>query len=273
MPICIAIAVPEGIVVSTDSQITWFQNIERAIQKDSKEQFELDTPIISPVSSSRMSHEPFSVTAAGNHFAICLAGAAFINQKHTRLLFKTLEKDYQGNGNYEHVLRYYIEGIKAHLKEQFAVRNLSDASQTINVDFIMCGYDNGDIFKPRIESWCIFSGKIRLENDTHLETGELKKFSNFDSGKYSYAGCWIGRTEFISLIYNTTNQSLPPIIGQFETFSVTDALDLCKFLVEFTCDYQRFAVMVPDCGKPMIAGILTPEGYAMPLTKSGQGYY
>jgi len=43
--------------------------------------------------------------------------------------------------------------------------------------------------------------------------------------------------------------------------TLADAVDYTKFLVEFTCDFQRFAVTVPDCGRPIISATLTPGGY------------
>ena len=64
-------------------------------------------------------------------------------------------------------------------------------------------------------------------------------------------GSWIGRTEFISHLVTHQNPTMPPIQGQFELLSLADAVDYTKFLVDFTCDYQRFAIMVPDCGKPI----------------------
>jgi hypothetical protein len=60
---------------------------------------------------------------------------------------------------------------------------------------------------------------------------------------------------------------MPPIQGQFELLSLADAVDYTKFLVDFTCDYQRFATMVPDCGKPIISATLTPESYDEQIIK------
>ena len=77
-----------------------------------------------------------------------------------------------------------------------------------------------------------------------------------------YGGTWIGRTEFVTHIVNHKNEKLPSISGQYELMSLSDAIDYTKFLVEFTCDFQRFAVVVPDCGRPIISATLTPEGYS-----------
>lgn len=62
-------------------------------------------------------------------------------------------------------------------------------------------------------------------------------------------------------IVNHKNKSLPPLSGQYNLMTLADAAAYTRFLVEFTCDFQRFAVMVPDCGRPIISATLTPEGY------------
>ncbi len=76
-----------------------------------------------------------------------------------------------------------------------------------------------------------------------------------------YQGCWIGRAVFITHVVNHNNKDLPSISGQFRFMTLADAVDYTKFLVEFTCDFQRFAPMVPDCGRPIVSATLTTEGY------------
>jgi hypothetical protein len=44
--------------------------------------------------------------------------------------------------------------------------------------------------------------------------------------------------------------------------TLADAVDYTTFLVRFTCDFQRFAVMVPDVGRPIVSATLTPDGYS-----------
>lgn len=43
--------------------------------------------------------------------------------------------------------------------------------------------------------------------------------------------------------------------------TVADAVDYTRFLVAFTCDFQRFAIMVPNCGRPISSATLTPESF------------
>jgi len=43
--------------------------------------------------------------------------------------------------------------------------------------------------------------------------------------------------------------------------TLEDAINYVTFLAEFTCDFQNFAVTVPDCGKPVTSAVLTPEAF------------
>jgi len=261
MSICIAIAVPDGIALAADSQTTWKQTITKAQQLGTNQIFDLAQPIHLPVGWSKMARKLFNIKANEKNYAICTAGAALFNHKTVSSIFKTLEKSYQGDGTFDNLTRYFIDGLKMELKRELNVENLATAQKTLTIDFIISGYIDNDVSKPRIENWTVFSGAATLENGQTLETGECKRWTNMINGQYTYEGCWIGRTEFISHIVTHNNPQLPPIRGQFELLSLADAVDYTKFLVEFTCDYQRFAIMVPDCGKPIISATLTPESY------------
>ncbi|HAK00309.1 MAG TPA: hypothetical protein DCM62_09805 [Bacteroidales bacterium] len=267
MSICIAIAVPDGIALAADSQTTWNQTIKQAQQLGTNQMFELAQPINIPVGWSRMARKLFNVKANENNYAICIAGSAFLNHKTISSIFKTLEKSYQGDGTFDNVTRHFINGLKNELRRQLNTENLATAQTILNVEFIISGYVEYEVSKPRIESWVVFSGSAQLVDGQQLNNGEFKKWTNIVNGLHTYGGCWIGRYEFISHLVTHNNPQLPPIQGQYELLSLADAVDYTKFLVEYTCDYQRFAIMVPDCGKPIISATLTPETYDEQIIK------
>ena len=257
MTIAIAIAVPDGVALAADTQTTWTKTILKAKQKGTKEEFELDEPIIVPVGWSKMTRKLFPLKFDENNFAICTAGAAILNSKTMYAIFKSLEKSYQGKSDSNGIVRYLVEGIKDQLKLQYKTDDISKAETNI-INFIIVGYEDQDVSKPLIERHLVFSGEITT-NGNKDSSGHIRAWKNDDQSRYG--GVWIGRTEFITHIVNHKNNGLPPISGQFELMSLADAVDYTKFLVEFTCDFQRFAVMVPDCGRPIISATLTPENY------------
>jgi len=257
MTIAIAIAVPDGVALAADTQTTWTQTILKAKQKGNKEEFELDKPIVLPVGWSKMTRKLFPLKFNENNFAICTAGAAILNSKTMYAIFKSLEKSYQGNSNCNGVVEYLVEGIKEQFRLHYKTDNLSKA-ETNTINFIIAGYENQDVSKPFIEKHLVFSGEISFNGNKDF-SGHIRTWKNDEQTRYG--GCWIGRNEFITHIVNHKNKSLPPISGQYELMSLADAVDYTKFLVEFTCDFQRFAVMVPDCGRPIISATLTPEEY------------
>jgi hypothetical protein len=267
MSICIAIAVPDGIALASDSQTTWTQTITQATQRGTNQLFDLAQPLNIPIGWSKMTRKLFNLKIHDNTYAICIAGTALLNHKTIYSIFKTLEKSYQSDGSYDTVLRHLIDGLKAELRKQLNIEDLATASTVMSVEFIISGYVDQDVSKPRIESWLVLSGTVQIQGGGQLNTGELKKSTNIVNGQYTFGGCWIGRTEFISHLVTHNNSQLPPIQGQYELLSLADAVDYTKFLVDFTCDYQRFAAMVPDCGKPIISSTLTPETYDEQIIK------
>jgi hypothetical protein len=267
MSICIAIAVPDGIALAADSQTTWNKTITQAQRSGTNEIFDLANPINVPVSWSKMARKLFHVKMNHNNFSVCVAGTALLNRKTISSIFRSLEKTYQGDGSFDNVIRYFIDGLKNELRTQLNIANLANATTILNVEFILSGYLENDLAKPRIESWIVFSGQIPIDNGQMLDGGEYRKWTNLVNGQYLYGGCWIGRAEFISHLVIHNNPQLPPIQGQFELLSLADAVDYTKFLVEYTCDYQRFAIMVPDCGKPIISATLTPDAYNESIIK------
>ncbi|MCX6765888.1 MAG: hypothetical protein NT136_02930 [Candidatus Moranbacteria bacterium] len=257
MSICIAIAVPDGIALSADSQTTWNQTITQVQEKSTNKMIELERPIQQPISWSKMARKLFEIKMKEKSYAVCVAGAALLNHKTTYSIFKSFESKYKGEGKFEEIVSYFIEGLKEEMKKQLEVTELKSAKQILTVDFILAGYEDDDVSKPRIESHLVFSGVLTIDGKKN-ESGHIVKWQNTQGSRFG--GCWIGRTEFISHLV-TDNKTLPPIQGQYELLSLEDAVDYTNFLVDFTCEYQRFAIMVPDCGKPIISAKLTPKGY------------
>ncbi len=262
MSICIAIAVPDGIALAADSQTTWNQTITRATQLGTNQEFELAQPISVPISWSKMARKLFEIRINNISYAICIAGTALLNHKTIFSIFKSLQRTYEGDETFDNIVRHFIDGLKNELRKQLNIENLATASTVLNVDFIISGYVDGDVSRPKIESWIVFSGTLPLESRGDvLNTGEFRRWTNVVEGQHTFGGCWIGRTEFISHIVTHHNPKMAPIQGQYELLSLADAVDYTKFLVDFTCDYQRFAIMVPDCGKPIISATLTTDNY------------
>lgn len=257
MTIAIGIAVPDGIALAADTQTTWHQTITKAKDKASGKEFELEQPIVQPVGWSRMAQKLFKLTFADTKFAVCIAGAASLNRKTMYAIFKSLEHSYSGNADFKEIGEHLVAGLKEELKQHHSVDDLSKAPNLL-CPFILAGFEDGDVSKPHLESHLVFSGKLVTQGTEDLSSHILRWHTNPAD---RYGGCWIGRAEFISHIINHKNTELPQISGQFHLMTLADALDYTRFLVEFTCDFQRFAVMVPDCGRPIISATLTPEEY------------
>jgi hypothetical protein len=260
MSIGIAIAVPDGIALAADTQTTWSNIIAKAKDKKTGQDFDLAEPISMPVGWSQMARKLFSVSITGKTYAIVTAGESTLNHTTRYAIFRSGAHKYDGTGKYDDVLQYYINYLKAELSAHFSCTSEQLSNQTRKVcEFILTGYEEDDVAKPAVESHLVFSGKINIDGKPD-SSGHFRKSSNRTQTS-RYGGCWIGQIAFISHVVNHSNKDLPPISGQYEMMTLADATDYTQFLVSFTCDFQRFAIMVPNCGRPILSAALTPDSY------------
>ena len=258
MTIAVALAVPDGIAIAADTQTTWNQSIYRVREKTTGRDVELATPIFLPIGWSRLARKLFSLKLGDRTFGVAIAGTALLNNRTIFSIFKSLEQSYKGPGEYDAVIQFLSDGLKEQLRKQLAVGDLAQASQIVEVSFILTGYEDQDISRPILRSLSVYSGRPPIPNETKFP-GDRLIWQNSAQDRFNC--CWIGRGEFIRHVVNHNNQLLPPMHGQYAMMTLADAVDYVRFLAEFTCDFQRFAVMVPDCGRPVVTATLTPDGY------------
>lgn len=259
MTIGIAIAVPDGIALAADTQTFWSKEITKVKAKGIEEPVELEKAIIQPVGWSPGAKKlfPFEYGENGKHKgAILTAGISSIGNRTARAVFKRLEMECHNIDGCEEVVRFLGDGIKAELLEVYQVDELSKAPISV-LEFVFTSFENKDITKPFISSNLVFSGTLNIDG-TPNTSGHYRRWQNPPN---QYGACWIGRTEFVAHIVNHTNKRLPRISGQYHLMTLADAVSYAKFLAEFTCDFQEFAAMVPDCGKPVVSSILTPDEF------------
>ena len=257
MSICVSVAVPDGIALAADSQTTWSRTITQAKAKTG-EMVELLEPIQLPIGWSRMARKLFKLQFADSTYAVCTAGVASVNQKTIFSVLKSAESTYSGDGRYEEVVNHVRNALWAELKEEFETDQLHRAPVKI-VTLILAGFLGLDVSKPILETHSVFSGAATIDGKVD-SSGYTRRWNNSDQGRF--ACCWIGRIKFVTHIVNHQSKQLPPIQGQYHMMTLEDAKDYARFLVEYTCDFQRFAIMVPDCGRPVVVASLTPDGYA-----------
>ncbi len=260
MSIGIAIAVPDGIALAADTQTTWNQTVAKAKEKTTGREVELADPLQIPVGWSQKARKLFSVDISGRKFAVVTAGVTHLNSKSMFAVFRSGAHNYQGNPSYADVAKHFVDHLRSELASHFSC-SISDLSKkpVAACDFILAGYDDNDVAKPVVESHIVFSG-VATANGKQDASGHIVRWSNL-SQPSRYGGCWIGQVAYISHVVNHSNPDLPPISGQYAMMTLADAVDYTKFLVTFTCDFQRFAIMVPNCGRPIKSATLTPEEY------------
>jgi hypothetical protein len=257
MSIAVAIAVPDGIALAADTQTTWLRSITKAREKGSGREFELETPIKVPLGWSRMARKLFALSFAGHPYALATAGAAVINGKTPYAIARQLEASYRGPEDFDSVRNHLVEGIQTELRAHHGVVDLA-AAPPLAIDFMLAAFGRSGVADPLLASHCVYSGSLDLPEGAAC-VGSHHRWQN--QGAHRYGSCWIGHAAFVSHVVEHKNPDLPPISGQYQFMSLADAVDYATFLVRFTCDFQRFAIMIPDAGRPIVSATLTPEGY------------
>ncbi|MFI5180126.1 MAG: hypothetical protein ACHQPI_01900 [Thermoanaerobaculia bacterium] len=78
MTIALALAVPDGIALAADTQTTWNRTLTTAREKGTGRDFELESPILVPIGSSRLARKLFSIRMNGLQLAVAVAGTALL---------------------------------------------------------------------------------------------------------------------------------------------------------------------------------------------------
>ena len=294
MSIGIAVIVPDGIALAADTQTTWFDTVTAAVEKGTGKQITLATPLVIPTGWSRMARKLFSLDLGGKTFAIITTGAALINNKTMFAVFQSAAHKYTGRasssigvirraGRYPETVRdrrkpksayhpscaeaaeYLVGHVKSELASHFKCSVPSLVAQPFTTtEFLIAGYDDGDVAKPVVQRCKVFSGIVLDGAGKPITSGHLLARTNGPAS--TYTASWTGQTAYIDLVVNHTYQGLPKISQQFHYMTLADAIDYANFLVSFTCDFQRFAKMVPNCARPITSATLTPEGYEAQTT-------
>lgn len=261
MTIAIAAAVPDGIAFAADTQTTWMQTITHAQDAVSQNNFQLATPIQIPIGWSRMAKKIIKLSFSGKEIVLLTAGAATLNNKTMSSIFESAAKSHSGNNACSDIAQYIVDVIKAELAVTHnCTVNALAAMPAIVCEVIVAGFEDDDIAKPFLESYLVFSGILSANNNT-ITNGQFVRYSNVNPmGRHN--ACWIGETEFVSHIVTHSNPNLPQIQGQFNMMTIDDGVDYCKFIVSYTCDFQRFAMMVPTCGRPIVTAKFAPNRYS-----------
>jgi hypothetical protein len=258
MSIGIAIVVPDGIALAADTRVGWSRTISQVQVKGIAGQVDLEKPIVQPVGWSPGAKKLFPFEYGPHKGAILTAGVSTIGMRSAMAVFKKLEQGCPVTDNCQEVVAFLVAGIKAELLEACGVADLSKAPISI-LEFVFVSFEGKDITKPFVSSNLVFSGTMSLDG-TPNTNGHYPRWQNVTT-PHRLGACWIGRTEFIAHLVNHNNPRLPPISGQYHMMTLEDAVDYARFLAEFTCDFQDFAITMPDCGKPVVTAVVTPDEF------------
>jgi hypothetical protein len=262
MTLVLALVVPDGIALVADTWTTRSHTVRHATDKSTGLDVELREPVEVALGGSHLSQKLFGARFAGRSYAIGVAGTHVVNHKTVHAIIQSLELHHVGSGAFEAVRDAIVSALHVEMRHALGVDDLATAPQ-LHVDLLLACFADGDLTKPILCNQLVFSGTLAGPNGTSL-TGTVEK-SRIDAAQGAVGVMSMGRTELVSHLVNHPVPGLPPLLASLELMSLADAVDCAKFLVRATCEYQRFAPMVPDCGLPMTVVALTPEQCVLTL--------
>lgn len=262
MTIGIAVVVPDGIALAADSLNTWMTAISKCQTKQYGEA-ELAKPIVVASGSASGARKlfPFSYGKNGQgKGAVLISGEATLGQHSVKSIFKNLELSdaIRKTTDCDKVFSLIVAGLKDSLRQAFAEGRPLKEGPSRSMAFAFCSFRDGVIIKPFLRAATVFSGVRRAAGQPDNDTGE---FIFFDIQDKPTGWAAVGETQYVSHLLSHKNPDLPPISDQWSLMTLAEAVDYVRFLVGFTCDYQRFAIVPKTCGGKVVTAILTPDEF------------
>jgi len=240
MSLVISLRVPDGIVVAADSLST-AQNILNVVARDEKSGKEIELPPIPfPFSASSYTQKLFSIL---DKYALCTFGQGIINNKsifyHVKEFENSIEKLKNKPKNLTQVLNRFTKYIESELLCQFPNYKKEAPDNWLPIGFHLNGYEKKN---------------NRLIGVTYVAFIGNKNRINKKEG----IGCTFGGEGKVVQKFWEIGKENPKLQFKYNLFSLQDAIDFSKFLIQSTSTFQRFANEVSIVGGEIDIALLTP---------------
>jgi hypothetical protein len=204
----------------------------------------------SKVSNGGAAKKFLGLTIDKKKYAVSFVGCSNVNKRSVIEIFESIEKNFSlVNPSFEQIIGYFVTEIEKEFNNKFQGKHIEDAKCT-NVEFILCGFENNEIAKPKV-----------YQHIVNVEFGRVKnRLRTSNTGDNKFCAFGAGRKKDIKkniLIEGSRPQNLK----DYEKMSKEQAINHAKELVDVMCK------SVPDvCGPPIVGGFLTPVGLESPIT-------
>ena len=246
MTLVVSLRVPDGVVLAADSLQTTKGTIIPGVKDltvqhpKTKEEIkfgDLNFPAITiPTSTSSFAQKLFPFK---ENFGVASFGASIINNRTIYNHIKNLEASINDEVNSvskaaEMIKDYFDNQLQEQLKQK---NNEKLKKDTFVLGFQVAGYEtNEDITGSTIE----------------ISIGEKSKMNTIDG-----IGCTVsGDTIIVQKLWELSKKKEIQQTN-FGSFSLKDAVDYSKFLIETTSIFQRFANMIPTVGGAVDIALIT----------------
>lgn len=243
MSLVVSLRVPDGIVVATDSLMTFHT------QAVPREEF-----VRCPKCEARIPHSlispPPPVLAPGSpnvqklfcvkkrDIGLAVFGMPFLTGRTIESHLRDLEKRIFENETVERVAEKVSEYFRAELNKE--VGNLENIPEgQFPLAFQLAGYDEQD---------------VSIGKTFSIELGRISRIEPLHSKGY---GCSISGDQRVILKLWKEDPNIPLPMPPFQLLPLQDAIDYAIFLIDTTIKFQRFTPMTPTCGGSIDLAVIT----------------
>jgi len=246
MTLVVSLRVPDGVVLAADSLQTTKGTIVPGVKDltvehpKTKEKIkigDLNFPAITiPTSTSSFAQKLFPFK--GN-FGVASFGASIINSRTIYNHIKNLENSISDEVNSvteaaEMIKNYFNSQLQEQLKQN---KNQKLKKDTFVLGFQVVGYESKEDFSGRT---------------IEISIGEKSNLNTKDGLGCTVSGDTIVVTKLWELSKKKGMQQT-----NYGSFSLKDAVDYSKFLIETTSTFQRFSNMIPTVGGAVDIALIT----------------
>jgi hypothetical protein len=246
MTLVVSLRVPDGVVLAADSLQTTQGQLTPLLNdlkwKDDKTGKEINIPklelppiqIPTSVSSYALKLFPFR-----KKYGIATFGSAIINERtiynHIKKIEISTKNDIDSVSKVAELIKdYFVKQLDEHITRQ--KRKIKENSYLVG--FQIAGYESDDDLIGRTIEVII---------------GNPSKVSTIDN-----IGCTVsGDSYVVKRLWNIKEGQPINTDANFGAFSLTDAIDYAKFLINTTSNFQRFSNRIPTVGGDIDIALIT----------------
>lgn len=249
MSLCIAAAVPDGIVFASDTLQSIFGLRTGAMDVvcgncHSQSRVTINSPVsVGTFPTAQKQHHMKIPDGSGGHWSLGVLNAGNLNVGNKRVsqLIREFERSVNPTETVDRIAERMAQEFEKTLIDSLRLKSVEEYSGE-PIHLALCGYDHND-------------SAFLLPKKFVISIGKKISIQAYPG----YGAVWVGRVE-IPALFNDGNymkqRGLESINLLFEAMNIQDAIDYNRFLINTAIGYQKFSPGASDVGGEIEVGVI-----------------